>query len=60
MKHLKLRWFILVLMLLNALFYIWREGLFADWGFAPDSVRETTRIQQQIRPDNVVIERKSS
>ena len=31
MKHLKLRWLILALMLSNALVYGWREGLFEAW-----------------------------
>jgi hypothetical protein len=37
MKHLKLRWFILVLMILNAVFYVWREGVLQAWdlGRAP-------------------------
>jgi hypothetical protein len=60
MKHMKLRWLILALMVLNALFYIWREGVFANWGFAPESAREPTRTLQQIQPDNVVITRKTS
>ena len=60
MKHLKLRWFILILMIFNAVFYIWREGIFADWGFASETVCEPARILQQIQPDNVVITRKPS
>ena len=60
MKYLKLRWFILTLMIFNAVFYIWREGIFADRGFAPETVREPARILQQIQPDNVVISRKPS
>ena len=60
MKHLKLRWLILILMLSNALLYGWREGLFEAWGFAPDNAREPPRTLQQIQPDNVVITRKTS
>jgi hypothetical protein len=59
MKHMALRWFILLLMVLNALFYIWREGIFENWGFAPASAREPQRTLQQIQPDNVVITRKN-
>jgi hypothetical protein len=59
MKHLKLRWLILTLMLLNGLFYIWRQGIFETWGFAPESVREPQRSLQQIQPENVIISRKT-
>jgi hypothetical protein len=60
MKHLKLRWFILVLMVLNALFYVWRTGGFAPWAWAPESAREPERLQQQINPDKLVITRKNT
>jgi hypothetical protein len=60
MKHMKLRWFILILMILNAIFYMWREGVLESWGFAPSSVREPERKLQQINPDNLMITRKTS
>ena len=60
MKHLKLRWFILVLMILNAGFYVWREGVLQSWGFGPSTVREPERKQQQIHPENILISRKTS
>lgn len=60
MKHMKLRWLILTLMVLNSVIYSWREGLFEAWGFAPESVTEPERRLQQIEPDNVVITRKTS
>jgi len=60
MKHLKLRWFILILMILNAALYVWREGVFERWGFAPESAREPQRTLQQIQPDNVLIMRKDT
>jgi hypothetical protein len=56
----KLRWLILTLMVLNGMFYSWREGLFEAWGFAPESVTEPERRLQQIEPDNVVITRRTS
>jgi hypothetical protein len=59
MKHMKLRWLILILMVLNALFYSWRQGIFEMWGFAPESAREPERTLQQIQPVNVVITRKN-
>jgi hypothetical protein len=60
MKHMPLRWFILVLMILNAVFYVWREGVLQSCGFAPASVREPERKQQQIHPENILITRKLS
>ena len=60
MKHMPLRWFILVLMILNAVFYVWREGVLQSWGFAPASVSEPERKQQQIHPENILITRKLS
>jgi hypothetical protein len=56
----KLRWFILILMILNAVFYIWREGVLQTWGFAPSTAREPERQQQQIQPENILITRKTS
>jgi hypothetical protein len=60
MKHLKLRWLILVLMVLNGLFCIWQEGAFKAWGWAPSSPREPERPMQQINPDHIEITRKTS
>jgi hypothetical protein len=47
-------------MILNAIFFIWREGVLESWGFAPSSVREPERKLQQINPDNLMIIRKTS
>jgi hypothetical protein len=60
MKHMPLRWFILILMILNAALYIWRGGVLQSWGFAPSSVREPERKQQQIQPENILITRNTS
>jgi hypothetical protein len=60
MKLLKLRWLILVLLFLNGLFYIWQEGAFTAWGWAPPSPREPERPLQQINPDHIEITRKPS
>jgi hypothetical protein len=60
MKHMKLRGFILTLMVLNAVFYSWREGALQSFGFAPSTVREPARLQQQIQPENILITRKTS
>jgi len=55
-----LRWFILILMILNAALYVWRDGVLQSWGFAPSSVREPERKHQQIQPENILITRKTS
>ncbi len=60
MKHLKLRWLILTLMLSNAMLDGWREGIFETWVLTPDSTQEPLRTWQQIEPDNMVITRKNS
>jgi hypothetical protein len=60
MKNMKLRWFIFVLMILNAGFYVWRNGVLQSWGFAPETVREPERQLQQIQPENILITRKPS
>lgn len=60
MNHMKLRWFIFILMILNAVIYVWREGVLESWGVAPTSVREPERKQQQIHPENILITRKTS
>jgi hypothetical protein len=60
MKNMKLRWFIFVLMVLNAGFYVWRSGVLQSWGFAPETVREPERQLQQIQPENILITRKPS
>jgi len=35
MNHMKLRWFIFILMILNAVFYVWREGVLESWASLP-------------------------
>jgi hypothetical protein len=50
----------LVLMILNAVFYVWRVGVLQSWGFGPDTVREPGRQLQQIQPENILITRKPS
>ena len=60
MKHLKLRWLILILMLLNGLFFIWQEGAFKAWGWAPASASEPDRQLQQINSEQLEITRKTT
>ena len=41
----------LALLLANAAFFAWTQGLLADYGFAPLAQSEPQRLAQQIRPE---------
>lgn len=46
-----LRFFVLVLLLANAGYYAWSQGLVREWGLAPASQAEPQRLEQQIQPE---------
>jgi hypothetical protein len=46
-----LRFFVLVLLLANAGYYAWSQGLLQEWGLAPAQQAEPQRLQQQIQPE---------
>jgi hypothetical protein len=46
-----LRLVVLVLLLANGGYFAWRQGLLADYGFAPAAQAEPQRLTQQIRPE---------
>ena len=46
-----LRFFVLVLLLANASYYAWSQGLLLEWGLAPAPQAEPQRLAQQIRPE---------
>ena len=46
-----LRFFVLVLLLANAAYYAWSQGLLLEWGLAPVSQSEPQRLAEQIRPE---------
>jgi hypothetical protein len=48
-----LRLLVLLLLLLNAAYFSWSQGLLAAWGFAPTQQSEPQRIAQQIKPEAV-------
>jgi hypothetical protein len=50
-----LRLTVLLLLLANAAFFGWSQGLLAPWGLAPAQQSEPQRLQQQIRPQAVRI-----
>lgn len=46
-----LRFLVLVLLLANAGYYAWAQGLLRDWGLAPAQQAEPQRLAQQIQPE---------
>lgn len=50
-----LRALLLSLVLANALFFAWSQGLLAAYGLAPEPVAEPQRLQQQIHPEMLVV-----
>lgn len=46
-----LRIFVLLLLLLNALYFTWSQGMLSGLGFAPAQQTEPQRIKQQVNPD---------
>ena len=50
-----LRLIVLLLLLANGAYYVWAQGLLADWGLAPAQQSEPQRLAQQIRPDALKI-----
>jgi hypothetical protein len=45
----------LVLLLANAVYFAWSQGLLAAYGFAPEAVSEPERLQQQVHPEMVLV-----
>jgi hypothetical protein len=50
-----LRGIVLFLLLANAVYFAWSQGLLAAYGLAPEPVSEPQRLAQQIRPEMVVL-----
>jgi hypothetical protein len=50
-----LRLVVLLLVLLNAAYYVWSHGLLRPYGWAPADESEPQRLGQQIRPDALTI-----
>lgn len=46
-----LRLVVLLLVLANAGYFAWSQGLLAAWGFAPVATGEPQRLRQQIKPE---------
>lgn len=52
-----LRAAVLVLLLANAGYYAWAQGLLRSWGWAPPEQSEPQRLEQQIQPENLRVGR---
>ncbi|KQO16822.1 SPOR domain-containing protein [Acidovorax sp. Leaf78] len=50
-----LRLAVIVLLLANAGYYAWSQGLLKSWGLAPEEQAEPQRMDQQIRPETLQI-----
>jgi hypothetical protein len=46
-----LRLLVLLLLLANAAFFAWSQGLLLAWGLGPTQQAEPQRVQQQVRPE---------
>lgn len=46
-----LRLIVLLLVLLNSVYFAWSNGLLRDIGFAPEQQTEPQRVARQIRPE---------
>ncbi|GAA4426426.1 SPOR domain-containing protein [Acidovorax lacteus] len=55
-----LRLAVIALLLANAGYYAWSQGLLAEWGFAPVQEAEPQRLAQQIRPETLQVLRQRS
>ena len=50
-----LRLLVLVLLLVNGVYFAWARGLLQPYGYAPVQQSEPQRLEQQIRPEALVI-----
>jgi hypothetical protein len=50
-----LRLALLALLLANAAYFAWSQGLLAAWGFAPVQQSEPQRLAQQIKPQTIAV-----
>ena len=50
-----LRLAVIVLLLANAGYYAWSQGLLRQFGYAPQEQSEPQRMNQQIRPETLQI-----
>lgn len=48
-----LRFFVLLLLLANGVYFAWSHSLLKAWGFGPTEVSEPQRLAQQIKPEAI-------
>jgi hypothetical protein len=51
----KMRWWIAILLLLNAMALAWQWDAFTPWGWGPNVQREPERLNEQIKPETLQI-----
>jgi hypothetical protein len=51
-----LKYWLAILLVLNAVVLAWQWDAFARWGHGPNLQREPERLQQQVRPDALKFE----
>jgi hypothetical protein len=47
----KMRWWMAILLLLNAMALAWQWDAFGRWGWGPNVQREPERLNEQIKPE---------
>ncbi len=55
-----LRSFVLFLLIANGLFFAWSKGYLSSWGFAPRTMSESFRLNEQIEPERIAINDKNA
>jgi len=51
-----LKYWLAILLVLNAAVLAWQWDAFARWGYGPNQQREPERLKQQVRPEAIKIE----
>ena len=49
------RWIVLILVVLNGLFWLWSHGQLRDFGWGPTEVAEPARLKNQLIPEALVV-----
>ena len=49
------RWIVLILVVLNGLFWLWSHGQLRDLGWGPTEVAEPARLKNQLHPEALVV-----